>query len=627
MSSKTSFFSGGLFRKNLLRFWPVYASYFILMLLTFTVPLFHSVNYASSHRFTQAITYIAANVTDFGLILSAIFGILSAMAVYGYLYNSKSCDFFHALPTTRTSLFVSNYLAGLCFLLVPLLLTFLSTMGVLMAQNLSSVLPALLQWLAMLSIQVFFFFSLATLCAYMTAHPVVLPVLYVVLNFTAMVVGMILSGVLHVFVYGFASDVDFTPFSPVAHILYMYNHFDSFLGATVPEDNPWPYFIGLLLVGLAFSVLAFVLHNRKRLECAGDVVAVAPLKPVFKYCFALGCALILGMMLNAILFAGFPEQIFTLVACMVVSGLIGYFAAEMLLRKSFAVFSKRCLLGAGTLSVTVLALCGALSADLFGLERYLPDSDEISDIRVYSYGLSYNTNDAAEIAQLLALHELILDNKDYQQDFVEHYYSDSYTSAEVTDVRYLQLTYYLKDGSVVRRNYDLPVTEQLLADSGSPISTTLAFFNEPERVLSRYIPAEPPYTAEASLNYSYDYNEPTFEVPLTAVQTEQLLEAITVDIMEHGLGKTVYDYSQSGVLYDPEPEMKEEYRLELRFIISTDEEGHPIDMGDQPFEAATAEHDYYVDHSTFTLDPSWVNTWAYLESQGVLLEIDQLKPQ
>ena len=41
------------------------------------------------------------------------------MAVWGYLYNSRSVGLMHTLPVDRTGLFVTNTLSGLAMMLIP----------------------------------------------------------------------------------------------------------------------------------------------------------------------------------------------------------------------------------------------------------------------------------------------------------------------------------------------------------------------------------------------------------------------------------------------------------------------------------------------------------------------------
>ena len=54
-----------------------------------------------------------------GLLLSCAYGLICAMAVWSYLFSARSASLYHALPVTRESLFLSHWLAGLSFTLLP----------------------------------------------------------------------------------------------------------------------------------------------------------------------------------------------------------------------------------------------------------------------------------------------------------------------------------------------------------------------------------------------------------------------------------------------------------------------------------------------------------------------------
>ena len=123
MRSATSYFNGALYRKTLARFWPLWVGYGVIWL--FFIPLNMLNTYFSRYMNRdpqQRLLIRAVNLPEmatFGLYLAAFFAILCAMAVFGYLYNSRSSCWFHALPTRREALFTTQYLAGLSFLLLP----------------------------------------------------------------------------------------------------------------------------------------------------------------------------------------------------------------------------------------------------------------------------------------------------------------------------------------------------------------------------------------------------------------------------------------------------------------------------------------------------------------------------
>jgi len=84
-----------------------------------------------------------------------IFAIVSGVAVFSYLYNSRSANMIHALPVRREELFVTNYLSGFLFMVVPQLVSFLLTVFVWFGNGITH-LEYLLQWLGIVTGETFF---------------------------------------------------------------------------------------------------------------------------------------------------------------------------------------------------------------------------------------------------------------------------------------------------------------------------------------------------------------------------------------------------------------------------------------------------------------------------------------
>ena len=127
MGSATSFFNSTIYRKTMARYWPLWDLYGVIWV--FCIPLFLMTSYFNTLRWSQVVSRAQdellsramelPDLLEFGLFLSAGFGVLAAMAAFGYLYNNRSACTIHALPVRREALFWSNYLAGLSFLLLP----------------------------------------------------------------------------------------------------------------------------------------------------------------------------------------------------------------------------------------------------------------------------------------------------------------------------------------------------------------------------------------------------------------------------------------------------------------------------------------------------------------------------
>lgn len=124
MRSKTSCFNGTLFRKNLSRYWPLWglASFGGAMFpLAMLLELLHNGFRFWSPLETRQAYY---TVLSYGVpVISIVYAILCAMAVWSYLYNARSVGMMHTLPIRREGLFVTNVLSGLTMMAIPYAVT------------------------------------------------------------------------------------------------------------------------------------------------------------------------------------------------------------------------------------------------------------------------------------------------------------------------------------------------------------------------------------------------------------------------------------------------------------------------------------------------------------------------
>ena len=136
MRSGTSFFDWTVFKKTVCRFWPLWAVYFVGWL--FALPLngltmlrldANSFNNFGSYLedFAQ---YTVPNLVNAVLPVTVIFGAFAAMAAFDHLFTARSANLFGSRPIRREGLFLTCYLAGLSFLIVPNLVIFLLTLAV-----------------------------------------------------------------------------------------------------------------------------------------------------------------------------------------------------------------------------------------------------------------------------------------------------------------------------------------------------------------------------------------------------------------------------------------------------------------------------------------------------------------
>lgn len=461
MRSATSYFNGTLYRKTLARFWPLWGLWGLGWM--FLLPLNMLNNFLQMSRRMETSRVAdrvdqAVNVPQFlqpGVVLALIFAVLCAMAVFGYLYNSRSACWTHALPLRREALFTTQYLAGLSFLLLPLAaagtLTAIVELSFLPMGRWGEALAALLTWLLAQSGICLFFFSFAAFCAMFTGHILALPAFYCIFNMLASGLWFLVDALLSEFYYGYAG------ISGMLTVVTYLTPFHALNDAADwwPAHQSTPAYLqspGTIAVyaaiGVGLALASLYVYRRRHVETAGDVVAVALVRPLFKYGVSFCSGLAFGMFTAA--FFGWAE-LPILIPCIVVWSVIGYFAAEMLLKKSFRVF--KAWKGGAVMAGAMLALCLLCLLDVFGVVKRVPAPEQVEYVMVdidmgYPYDsgrtLSGQILDPDQIRAITALHQAIVDSRD-SREYNGHRADSDYASA--------YLTYYLSNGSQVRRRY------------------------------------------------------------------------------------------------------------------------------------------------------------------------------
>lgn len=490
MKSKISFFNAGLFRSTLRRFWPLWTIHFAGWLLF--LPVLTLMNNLGPNKSTNFIFAICESAVFASSVVAFIMAILAAMAVFSFMYSSRSTGLIASLPVRREAIFGSTWLGGVFVIvgsnLVIALLTFLFSLGATTSAALAF--KAVCIWLGVYSMQFILFYGIASLTAVMTGSIAVLPILYIIFNF--LVVGMedIIRLDFSCLIWGMSNDSFDCVLDFLSPLVYMLENFTPVLKYNTPYAydtyglalqtsecisftfNYWLPSAIYCVVGLVFSAAALMIFRRRRMESAGDVVAVRCMHPVFKYGVTVCSALCGGLLLYTVLFALFESRsasVFIMILSMIIFAFIGYFGAKMLLEKSFHVFR-----GSWVGFIVVCCLCAVFTLccdlDVLGIGAYVPKEGSIKSITVYQRG---PVEDPAIIENYRQLHEKIVSYKDEYEHIV---YSD--------DTESIMFEYELKNGRTVSREYTLPMDDE-------NVERYYELANTPNLLLERFSPSIP----------------------------------------------------------------------------------------------------------------------------------------
>lgn len=549
--ARSGWFSGTLFVKNAKRFWPLWTLYGLAWFFLITVQLLDEVRYF--HGKTYALRFFFLERMSGTLPLSVVMGLGCAMAVFSYLYSARSAGFYHSLPMRREGLFLTNYLSGASFFLVPTLAVALLT-GVVECFTCGFELSSLFVWTWNQCFSTLFFYSFAVFCAMFTGHILALPIFYGILNFLVMGMTQMLNEVIRPFLYGYSGNSLLNSMGGLVMWLTPYLKMDADVDFIINKDGmPIPtgmmtvFLYGLAGVGLA--LLALEVYRRRQLERAGDVVTVEWVRPVFKYGVAFCSAVAGGLLLYAILYNLLGGGPLTLLCLMLGMGAVGYFVAEMLLQKSFRVFGKwkGC-----AVFLCVLAVLGlGLNLDLMGYVHKVPDAGQVYSVSIYVGGTSpyddFNTgtlllDDPELIEQVTGVHSAIIADQWDRREEAEAR-ADAPHPGEEKNGYYLEqrgytgvnICYHMKNGSTLERSYRVPVYEEDLSVPGSPTALLYGLIQDPGYVEAAYFHDLPVQSVLDSVRL-YRYRDGMEEPYATGAAAQAIYDAIRQDMAEGNIG-------------------------------------------------------------------------------------------
>lgn len=539
MKSKISFFNRGLSASLLRRSWPVWTSYFVLLLIMVPGDMMQIVE--RSARYEQSTDYLFRQLNRTMLsagvnvaILSFFVCVLVAMAMFGYMYNNRSCSMYNSLPIKRETVFSTAFLTGLVPMLIADVIIALICLALFSSQGLEA--KNVWLYLSMSLMGNIAFYGMAAFCSVLTGHILILPAVYVILNVAAALAEAGIFTARDTIVYGYAGAYHLQPLSPIVQLAenlnlqtdWVRNADGGMVESGVYTVEGYEWLIIYCIAGLVLAALAVLIYRRRHMESCGDVVAISILKPIFRYCMCFGVALMFAYVVYNAIFSSYlsalPEAGCYL-ALMLAGAFMGYFAAEMLMQKTLRVFRGKWK-GFIVSSLIIIAFVGINEFDLTGYEKRLPEADNIEKVYLsYHEGCEYE--EPENIEKLLEFHRLIIDQKAVNE------------SAYVDGRQHVGIIYTMKDGSEFSRNYFISYETEQKRNSGSCVNALAKVVNLQEAIDKRAA-TEVPVTEHVIVDASLEgrrLNEAGefewFSLPLTAAQAAQFYnECIVPDAAE-----------------------------------------------------------------------------------------------
>ena len=485
MKSRISYFNGTAFLKNITRFAPVWAIYLAGCLLVLLGIISNSQPSAAFDTLEETILLMA--------VVNMAYALMNGELLFGDLFNSRLCNALHSMPMRREGWFLTNVTAGLCFGFVPHLILALCFLP-----KLEWYWTSAFVWLLAVNLEYLFFFALAVFCAFCTGNRFAMALVYGLVNFLSLLAGWLVETLYIPLMDGILFNWEpFERFCPVVGLVSCYDYFDFYDKITRSQgpSEGWIYLI--VLTGLAVILLvgSLLLYRKRKLESAGDFMAVKGLSPVFRVIYTLTAGAMFHLFSELFLDSG------TRIIFLLVGLIIGYFTGHMLVQRQVKVFNGRTFLGFGVLAVVLFGSMGVTMLDPLGIVSWVPEAAQVeyaeigNESYVYRWANPAQLTEKEQIQDALEIHREILDENS------EENLADVY------------LTYHLKDGRTVYRKYDVNV------------------LSEPGRKLNEYF-SDPAYLLGYADWEAYLDSKPTVQVEnktFTGDEARELLEAIKAD--------------------------------------------------------------------------------------------------
>lgn len=449
MPSERTFFNKAVYKRALSRFWIIGAAYaVVLCFLTLMCGRYFNFD---TKEIAEYVSYtILSNLTRREIVAAAVAAVVMAIAVHGWMFRKTSAAYIAALPVTREALLISSMLAALTLLILPCIIAMLVSLLLYGGGLLWT--PYLLCSAAAAVLMNIAFFGLASFCTVFTGNAAVLPALYVIALYGFVGIEVVTRYIAEFLLFGVrGTGWELAILSPV------YYFSSNYVGS-------YSYAIPLTAIyaaaGVILAGLAVIFFRHRRMEAAGEVVAVPVLRPLFRWGLAAVGSLSMALLILKTVFdvgaygagdRGTPARVAILLLAMLFGAAVGWFGADALMRKTLRVFDRHWK-GLGAFCALLCALVIGGELDAFGIESYQPDVDEIGYAAVNGWGEYSLTRimQPENIEALLSMQKDIIANK------------KAYESQKGLNTFPLTIEYYGTDGKLLARRVYTYATDEFI---------------------------------------------------------------------------------------------------------------------------------------------------------------------
>lgn len=544
-------------------------------------------------------------------VIVACVAVVSALSGFIYMHSAKKLDVYHSIPIKREMLFLQQYVYGVLYYVIPMLVHVVLCIAI-CAANGALGMAVLGQALGFYLVELLIYlacYSVVIVAVCLTGNLVISVLGSAILLVYSLLLVLLKSGLMNTFFetyYG--SDAyaltSIPAFSPVHLICNMIMDMSEGSVEYLVYTNHVGFYGKLIFAAVVYTLFALFLYKKRPTEVAGKTMAFPITEPIVKTMVVFPTAIVSGYLFTGII-SNNGDFVWFLFGC-IFGFVIICPLMEIIFRKDMkAVFSHPLQIAFN--GVCVIGAVLILQFDLLGYDSYVPDEDKVE-----SYAIDFGALDSiysgyGDTYDYRFENMTITDNESTRK-LLEHAAEftrplrrgelEAETEAGKVYSSYLEVKYNLKNGKSVYRSYLVNLADeqvmQWVADT----------YNDMQHKLGVY----PVLSENREENYIGVLLECAYaseKIPLSEEKMQRFVDA--------------YRRELTNLSFE---EMHEQYPVaKLSFALREPEEEvtYPVVAEQSAAYYTESNFKYYAEEHGYMIYPSFTQTLALLEEYGAEL--------
>ena len=369
-------------------------------------------------------------------IFAIIISVLTAQAIFGYMYDRKYIDIIHSLPIKREKVFLNNFISGAIILVVPILL-----LGVTLVIKENIIMPMyssidyniyfltnddILYWVMHTAISSIIIYTISVFAAVITSNKINQFLLSYIIMFVPVGLYICIVHIINTFSFGYPEIM--TPDTSVAIPI---------VKAVVSRYTDFEFCLYILAI-IAIYTLAGWLYKQRKSESSNKIFVLPWIESINKYVVTFFVMVILEGLLQ---FDNINQisKSEVIIKYLVISALT-YFVVEVFTKKGVGILKsyKGYLVYVGVLGGIIFTLN-------FAYSKEVPKTDDIKEIRISFYN-NFDTDDN---------YLKNIENKDLKDKILNMH--KAAIVAKEDEGRNIYINYSLNNGRKMVRMYNLGI--------------------------------------------------------------------------------------------------------------------------------------------------------------------------